>query len=95
MAVTITIRLNAKDPVITLDVLAKALPGTRQSQGCRYVNTFVSQDSPKEIVLIQGWDSRADQQRYIAWRQQTGDLAQLIATLSEPPVTDFWNPDAA
>ncbi len=90
MATTVTIRLNATDANVTLGVLSRALPATRQYAGCRYVTTYTNADAPDEIILIQGWDSRTDQERYIAWRQETGDLQQLVATLREPPVVTFW-----
>jgi quinol monooxygenase YgiN len=90
MPVTVTIRLIARDRQATLDVLAHALPITRTYQGCRYVNTLVQTDDPNKIVLIQGWDSRAEQEAYINWRQETGDLQKLVSTLSEPPLVEFW-----
>ena len=54
------------------------------------MTTYTNADAPDEIILIQGWDSRADQERYIAWRQETGDLQQLVATLREAPIVTFW-----
>jgi quinol monooxygenase YgiN len=89
MPVTVTIQLIAKDCQATLDILAHALPITRTYQGCRYVNTLVQTDDPNKIVLIQGWDSRAEQEAYIKWRQETGDLQKMVSTLSEPPLVEF------
>jgi quinol monooxygenase YgiN len=95
MPVTVTIQLMPKETQATLDILARALPITRTYSGCRYVNTFVKTDEPRKIILIQGWDSAAAQAAYINWRQETGDLQQLVATLVEPPLVEFWELDPA
>jgi quinol monooxygenase YgiN len=94
-AVTVTIKLVAKDRDQTLQHLSHALPTTRNYNGCRYCNTLTNADTPNEIVLIQGWDSREAQQRYIQWRQETGALNELVALLVEPPTVDFWELNAA
>jgi quinol monooxygenase YgiN len=95
MAVTVTIRLLAKDPYITLGVLTQALPITRTYEGNHYSHTHVNQDKPNEIILIQGWESKEHQQNYISWRQETGDLQQLVNTLVEAPAVTFWNSNPA
>lgn len=83
--VTVTLRLVAKDRVATLALLDAALPATRAADGCRYSQTFVDHDAPNVILLVQGWASAAHQARYLAWRERTGDLGALVATLSTPP----------
>lgn len=87
---TVTIELKPKLRARTLEVLSKALPVTRQYAGCQYCNTYLDHDADT-IVLIQGWDSREHQQRYIAWRESTGDLQQLVDTLTSPPQVRFWS----
>jgi quinol monooxygenase YgiN len=89
--VTVTVKLVAKEQNQTIEHLSRALPTTRNYQGCRYCNTYIQQDKPQEIVLIQGWDSRQAQQNYIQWREETGALAELLALLAEPPVVEFWD----
>jgi quinol monooxygenase YgiN len=89
--VMVTVKLVAKEKDTTIAHLSRALPTTRNYQGCRYCNTYIQQDKPQEIVLIQGWDSRQAQQNYIQWRKETGALDELLALLTEPPVVEFWN----
>jgi quinol monooxygenase YgiN len=93
--ITVTIKLIAKNREQTIQHLAQALPITRNYEGCRYCNTLIELDNPQEIILIQGWDSRAHQQKYISWRQETGALDELLALLAEPPQVEFWNLTAA
>lgn len=90
MAVTVTFRLTAKNSEAFLQHLSRVLPETRNSEGCRYVNTLVQADQPQEVVLIQGWDSREDQQRYIQWRQTTGALTEFRSLLAKDPVIEYW-----
>lgn len=93
--VTVILRLDAQDRAATLALLSRALPVTRRAEGCRHSDTFVDGDDPHGIMLVQGWDSREHQSRYIAWRESTGDLAQLLATLRTPPRIEFLHRDAA
>jgi quinol monooxygenase YgiN len=92
MAVTVTLRLTAKNSEVFLQHLSRVLPETRNHTGCRYVNTLVQVDRPQEFVLIQGWDSREDQQRYLQWRQTTGALAEFRSMLAEDPIVEYWQP---
>jgi quinol monooxygenase YgiN len=93
--ITVTIKLVPKDREQTIQHLAQALPITCNYNGCRYSNTLIKVDNAQEIILIQGWDSREHQQKYISWRQETGALDELIALLAEPPEVEFWHLNAA
>lgn len=87
----VTLRLIAKDRNELVLALSRVLPATRNYQGCRYVNTYTRADNSQEVILIQAWDSRFDQERYIQWRKETGDLDNLLGLLKEPPITEFWD----
>jgi quinol monooxygenase YgiN len=89
--VMVTVKLVAKEQDKTIDHLSRALPTTRNYQGCRYSNTYIQQDKPEEIVLIEGWDSRQAQQNYIQWCKETGALDELLVLLTKPPVVEFWD----
>ena len=89
--VTVTLKLVAKDKNELLNALSRTLPTTRNYEGCRYVNTYTKAEHSKEVILIQGWDSRQNQERYIQWREKTGDLDNLLGLLAKPPVTEFWH----
>lgn len=95
MSVTVTVRLTAalQTPDAVLNELAGALPITRQREGCRSVKTFVSQDAPRVVTLIQEWDTRQQFEAYIAWRQSTGDLARLLSLTQDGDgaTTEFWD----
>lgn len=87
--VLVTLDLRARSEE-TLQMLARTLPFTRLYAGCREVATYVDDDDPRHILLVQRWDSRGDQEAYIDWRESTGDLAALLDTLEEPPAARIW-----
>ena len=76
MAVTVTLDLFLKPEATEefVGMLAEMLPDTRAFQGCQGVAVVRNQDDPNQITLIERWDSRADQERYIAWRTETGAM---------------------
>jgi quinol monooxygenase YgiN len=89
-AVIVTVRLKAKDAAAFKAHLLKVIPVTRMASGCRYSNTYQDPAKPAEFVLVQGWDSSEQQQGYIKWRDQTGDLKQLVDMLAQPPVVETF-----
>jgi quinol monooxygenase YgiN len=84
--VTITFRMQAKDADAFKAHLLKVIPVTRVASGCRYSHTFQDPTQPAEFLVFQGWDALEQQQGYIKWREQTGDLKQLLDMLAQPPV---------
>lgn len=89
--IVVTLRLSAKDAADFAQHLRDVIPVTRIASGCRYSHTYQSPDAPAEFVLIQGWDSAAQQQAYLAWRTAIGDMAHFVSLLSKPPVVEVFN----
>jgi hypothetical protein len=54
------------------------------------VNTFVQPDDPREVILIEGWDSSELQQQYLRWRQESGGLVEFRSFLASDPVFEYW-----
>ncbi len=88
--VLVTLRLTAKNADIFRAHLLKVIPVTRIASGCRYSHTYQDPAKPNEFVLLQGWDSIEQQQVYIAWRESTGDLAEFVGMLAQPPVVSSF-----
>ncbi len=80
MAVTVNIIMNIKSGRMDefQQVLKEALPDTRAFSGCRSVQVLEDPDRSGQITLLEEWDSKEDQLRYMAWRAETGS-----------PVADF------
>ena len=60
-----------------LEVMIEAAPDPRAREGCRLFDIYVDQDNPGHIVFYEIWDSREQQEAYIAWRQETGFNARI------------------
>ena len=58
------------------ETLKSALPDTRNFDGCISVKTFI-EESTNTIHLIEDWESLEHQQKYLAWRVETGLLDLL------------------
>ena len=87
----VTLRLSAKDSADFAQQLREAIPVTRIATGCRYSYTYQAPNAPAEFVLIQGWDSAAQQQAYLAWRSAIGHMSHFVSLLSKPPVVEVFN----
>ena len=75
-------RLTAREPAALKAHLLQVIPETRKAEGCRFSHSLQSTANAAELLLVQGWASLQHQQRYLAWRNQRGDLAELRALLS-------------
>jgi quinol monooxygenase YgiN len=93
MAVTVVLELYVK-PESADDVIAglKAdLPDTRAFEGNLNVDVVRNQDDPAHITLIERWSERGDQERYIAWRQETGVLEKTAQVLAAPLKVTYYD----
>lgn len=90
----VTLRLTPSDPKAFQSFLAEILPDTRKARGCRFSKTFVGQDGA-DVLLFQEWDSAADQQAYMAWRDSTGVLKSFLGHLAKPAEVHVWEANPA
>ncbi|MFC9735075.1 putative quinol monooxygenase [Streptomyces roseolus] len=57
------------------------LPGTRAFEGNVSVEVVRDQDAPNTVVFMEKWDSRKNFEDYLAWRTETGVVAELADML--------------
>jgi quinol monooxygenase YgiN len=94
-SIVVTLRLAPKDPAAFEAFLSEILPDTRKAKGCRSSKTFTGQGDGSDFMLLQEWDSIADQQAYMAWRDSTGVLAKFLGHLAKPADVSIWERNAA
>jgi quinol monooxygenase YgiN len=94
-SIVVTLRLSPADPAAFEAFLAEILPDTRKAKGCRSSKTFTGQGDGGDFMLLQEWDSIADQQAYMAWRGETGVLAKFLGHLAKPADVVIWERIAA
>lgn len=86
---TLTFKCQPGKGVDLLGALSVALVETRAFNGCVSVQTFVDSDDPDTITLIEQWESRADQEKYLTWRLESGMMEMLEPIVSAPPEFHF------
>ncbi|MCH9018377.1 MAG: antibiotic biosynthesis monooxygenase [Chloroflexi bacterium] len=88
MPVTVTLGLQVK--LDKLDefkqAIKAAIPDTRAFSGCISIRVLEDQDKPGAITLLEVWDTKEDQTKYIAWRTETGFMEALAGMLESEPV---------
>ncbi|MEV6217323.1 antibiotic biosynthesis monooxygenase [Nocardia sp. NPDC051833] len=83
MAIQVTIDMSAKPG--RYDDLRKwfveHLAGTRSFAGNITVEVARNQDEPDRILFVEKWDTRANFEAYLAWREESGVIAELVEML--------------
>ena len=65
--------------------LAELFPVTRQYEGCRGITAYVGADDGRTVVFVEYWETKGHYERYLAWRTETGVIAELVSMLEAPP----------
>ncbi|MEL6162049.1 MAG: hypothetical protein AAFR18_22800 [Cyanobacteria bacterium J06627_32] len=92
--VIVTVELIAEDPQALEQHLnsAAVIPTTRLASGINYSWTVRDANDTNRFVLIQQWNSVEQQQAYISWRSERGDLEELRSLLTQDPTVTYLNP---
>ena len=88
MATLVTLECRAKDEESAAQLkamMAERFPETRAYDGCQGITGYLQTDDPLACVLVEFWDSSEHYNKYLAWREETGVLAQLGELLEGPP----------
>ena len=71
--------------------MRRILPDTRGFDGNISVYLVQNQDDPTALAVIEQWESRPQYEKYLAWRTETGDVADLVAMLDGEPTFRFFD----
>jgi quinol monooxygenase YgiN len=74
-----------------IGLLKQLLPETRAYDGCQEVAVYLNEDG-RTFVYFEMWDSKSHYERYLAWREETGVLAELVALIEDPPNIRYFEP---
>ncbi|HEX3611291.1 MAG TPA: antibiotic biosynthesis monooxygenase [Sporichthyaceae bacterium] len=97
MSVTVTVLFptKAEESDNFWNALVSVLPETRAYAGCISVTTHRDLDDASRILLIEVWESREHQQKYLSWRVETGLMDAIGPMLAGPPgFSTYSNPGA-
>ena len=80
--------LEGKAKADAIETLKTALPtlfpDTRAYEGCEGITAYVNGDG-RTVVFVEYWETQAHYERYLAWRTETGAIANLASMLEAPP----------
>ncbi len=93
MSVQAILELKAKPDCVekTRVWFREVLPDTRAFEGFVTLHMIQNQDDPTELLVIEQWDSRAAYEKYVAWRQERGDLNALAELVAAEPVVRVFD----
>ncbi len=79
MAETVTLMFSVKPERADefKSLLKELLPATRAYEGCLNVDVYQDQDDSGSICLVEDWETKAHQQKYQAWRDDSG-IAEVV-----------------
>ena len=74
-----------------LEILKETAPGTRSFDGCVSFDIWVDTDTAGNVLFYEIWESRAQQEKYLAWRTETGLIEAVGELLAAPPVISYYD----
>jgi quinol monooxygenase YgiN len=91
VAVMVTLELRLKPEKLDefLGIMTGSLKDTRAYDGCQSVDTYVDTDVAGRVLLVEQWDTRGQQEKYIQWRTDSGMMEALADFVTAPPVISY------
>ena len=74
-----------------METLRDVLPDTRSYEGNQSVDVYQKVDDPDTCIIHSQWDSQGHWEKYIAWREESGELTAFVEELEGPPTIRFFN----
>lgn len=93
MAVTVTLAFSVKleRAYEFKSLLRDLLPDTRAYEGCIRVDVYQDQGDPGYVYLAEDWQSKVHQQKYQAWRDESGIADTLGPFLAGEPRFNYFD----
>lgn len=86
MILNLPVKPETRDDFI--EVLKGAVPDTRNYDGCQHLEIWTPEDNNGLVQIYEIWESKEHQEKYFAWRVETGLLDAIAEFLDgEPSVT--------
>ena len=93
--VLVTMVFDAADPDRLLSVLSNYVVMSRGHSGCRNIDLAASATHPARFVLVEKWETPADQQRHFDSDDMIAMARSCEGLLTGPPVIDLLEPISA
>lgn len=90
-AVTIDLAIDPARVGEFLEFIKGIAPDTRAYAGCRLFDIWTDQNTPGRVLFYEIWDSRGHQEKYLAWRTETGLMEKLGPFLTAAPAISYFD----
>ena len=90
-AVTIDLAIDPARVGEFLEFIKGIAPDTRAYAGCRLFDIWTDQNTPGRVLFYELWDSRGHQEKYLAWRTETGLMEKLGPFLTAAPAISYFD----
>lgn len=93
MSVTVILELNAKPGAAEqlIAFMREILPDSRSFKGCNSIEVRQNQEDSCNLVFLESWASRADYEKYRAWRAETGTMEKLGKLMAGPRTLRYFD----
>ena len=90
MSIVMNVTFKAQDDKdqTLYDTLVAILPDTAARDGAELISCAANPED-KTFEIHEVWDTIENQQAYLQWRTDRGDVDALVALLREPPTFDL------
>lgn len=95
MSITATLELRFKPDRLdeARKVVRRVLAETREFDGNEGVDVLIDQDDPAHWIAYEGWESKAHDDAYRAFRAGPGEITDLGPLLAAAPVLTWFEID--
>ena len=70
--------------------MAELLPESRKYDGCKGVDVYFNTEDKDKMVIVEHWNSRANHEKYLGWRTETGVMGKIGGMLAGPPSIRYF-----
>lgn len=88
--VMVTLSFRTHRPDELMSVLAKYVVVSRSAPGCRNIDFVASATTPGRLLVVEKWDSAADQRAHFDSPEMIEMARACDGLLSEPPDIDLY-----
>ena len=91
MSVMVTVEFSFKPEsyAAALEMLKASLGDTRNFEGCLKLDTYVDETN-NTVLLVEEWEETSHQEKYMAWRMETGFIDVIGPMIASAPVSKSY-----
>ena len=83
--VVIEVLVKPEDVSGAKALFAETLPDIRAYDGCERAEAYSSTENPRDMLLVECWDSEVKQGKHLAWRMETKFADRMSTMIAKPP----------